>query len=69
MFTNNVKLTDDELSAIQSSLLMSIKAYNKHISRFGKDSLDNEAVKGIEEMKKVFDKFNEEYFEYDEKLN
>lgn len=64
MFTNNLNLTDDELSAIQSALLMTIKGYQKHIDIHGKESLDIETIEGINNMKKVFDRFNDEYFDY-----
>lgn len=64
MFNNNLNLTDDELSAIQTALLMTIQGYEKHVKLHGEQSLDIDTIQGIRDMKKLFDRFNDEYFEY-----
>lgn len=60
--SNNVVLTDDELCIIQSSLDMSIAAYNNFIENNGEIVLDSETRKAIKEMKQLRNRFLKEYF-------
>jgi len=56
---NQVNLTDNELSAIQTALqvmLLSIKTYEKD------NALDILTKETKEEMQKLYDRLNKEYF-------
>lgn len=59
---NDVKLTDDELALIATSLIAIIVSYEKQVERNGKDSLDCENIKSIEAMKLLYEKLDTEYF-------
>lgn len=62
MMSNDIALTDDELSLIVTSLLLTIESHKKYISIHGEYSLDfttKEAVKGIVVL---HDRLIKEYF-------
>jgi len=59
---NMVKLSDDELSIIQSSLLLSIKSYEKYMKENKGVKVDSQTLEELETMKKLFERFEKEYF-------
>ena len=59
---NTVKLTDDELSLITTSLQMTIASTEKYLSINGEGSLDYTTMEAYREMKKLYGRMVEEYF-------
>lgn len=59
---NNVNLTDDELSVIMTSLQMSIMSYEKYKEQNGGSNLDFNTRQAVQEMKKLYEKLNKDYF-------
>lgn len=59
---NTVLLTDDELIAIQVSLEMNIKMYEKVASRIDVNSLDRDTLEAIETMKALHNRLSKECF-------
>jgi uncharacterized protein with ACT and thioredoxin-like domain len=62
MLTNNVALTDNELSVILASLDMAIMSYERYQQQNGNVGLDYQTQKGIEEMKTLRKRLEKEYF-------
>ena len=60
--TNDLTLTDDELSLVLTGLIVTLQGYEKHIELHGLDSLDTTTKKVINDMKILHDKLNKEYF-------
>lgn len=59
---NKVNLTDDELSLIATSLMMTLAAHEKYTEQNGDSNIDlatKEAIKGI---MKLYNRLNKEYF-------
>lgn len=59
---NKVDLTDDELSVIMTSLMMTIAAHNKYVEENGSSGLDVATGEVIESMKELYNRFRKEYF-------
>ena len=59
---NYVELTDDELSAIMTSLQYTINGIDKYIDKNGKGSLDSATLQAAEEMKALYKKIESKYF-------
>lgn len=58
---NKVLLNDDELSIIITSLDLSLSGYRKYVSNGNK--LDKDTARAIEEMKKIYIRLRNEYFQ------
>lgn len=59
---NKVNLTDDELSLIMTSLMMTISAHNKYVEQNGSSGLDLATGEAIEGIKELYNRFNKGYF-------
>lgn len=59
---NQVNLTDDELSLIQTALHLAVVSYDKYIQANGELGLDGETQEAIERMNKLHYRLNKEYF-------
>jgi uncharacterized protein involved in exopolysaccharide biosynthesis len=59
---NQVNLTDDELSLIQTALQLAEMSYDKYIQNNGETGLDDETQEAIKGMKDLHYRLNKEYF-------
>lgn len=59
---NELKLTDDELSVVQTSLQFSIMTYKKHLEMYGDSKLDEATKEAIKATEDLFNKLNDRYF-------
>lgn len=61
-FTNNLTLTDDELSVVMTSLQLTIMGYEKYVDENGKASVDIQTRDAYEDTKKLYTKLKNEFF-------
>ncbi|MEX3743559.1 hypothetical protein [Lysinibacillus xylanilyticus] len=59
---NIVKLTDDELSLIVTSMEIAIVGSEKYIECNGEGHLDNVTLEALEEMKIIYKKIESKYY-------
>jgi hypothetical protein len=59
---NQVNLSDDELSVIQTSLQLSLTSFEKYVITNGEHSLDYQTKEVYKDMQSLFDRLNKEYF-------
>lgn len=59
---NNLILTDDELSLIATSLMITISSYDKQVELHGTSSLTPAASEALVELKVLQAKLHEDFF-------
>lgn len=59
---NKVELSDDELSLVVTSLLMTISGYEKYIQENRESNLDIQTKEVIKDTKILYERLNKEYF-------
>ncbi|WP_162986435.1 hypothetical protein [Virgibacillus sp. Bac332] len=55
---NNIQLTDDEISLMETSLMLTLASYSKYKKMYGENSLDLETENAIKGMKELKNKLN-----------
>ncbi|WP_025785681.1 hypothetical protein [Sporosarcina sp. D27] len=59
---NNVELTDNENSLIATSLVTTIASTQTYIQNCGQDKLDDSTIGAFNDMQKLLDKLEREFF-------
>lgn len=59
---NKVDLNDDELSLVMTALTLTLFSYTKWINKNGEDNLPLSEKTVRDDMQKLYDRLNEEYY-------